>query len=186
MIYVSSSHLWNKYDTIIHFNPQPNSNAAYLTAICIKIITVFTGKIAAPHPRLPSQSWGCVGLSRCRLPRKENKGIHLALYPIHTTAENAHRCALMRILEFAPFTLQPQCAAKRILCPSEAKRSEANSRIRLLYPNSRIRFASLRYLALVWKVPKRSEAHYDGESCQPLKQPGSNVCVQWVSDGSYI
>ena len=32
---------------------------------------------------------------------------------------------------------------------SEAKRSEANSRIRLLYPNSRIRFASLRYLALV-------------------------------------
>ena len=47
------------------------------------------------------------------------------LYPIHTTAENAHRCALMRILEFAPFTLQPQCAAKRILCPSEAKRSEA-------------------------------------------------------------
>ena len=46
-------------------------------------------------------------------------------YPIHTTAENAHRCALMRILEFAPFTLQPQCAAKRILCPSEAKRSEA-------------------------------------------------------------
>ena len=69
---------------------------------------------------------------------------------------------------------------------SEAKRSEANSRIRLLYPNSRIRFASLRYLALVWKVPKRSEAHYDGESCQPLKQPRCNVCVQWVSDGSYI
>ena len=50
--------------------------------------------------------------------------VFVIIYPIHTTAENAHRCALMRILEFAPFTLQPQCAAKRILCPSEAKRSE--------------------------------------------------------------
>ena len=44
-------------------------------------------------------------------------GGYALLYPIHTTAENAHRCALMRILEFAPFTLHPQCAAKRILCP---------------------------------------------------------------------
>ena len=44
----------------------------------------------------------------------------------------------MRILEFAPFTLQPQCAAKRTQCPSEAKRilEFASSTQILEYTNS--------------------------------------------------
>ena len=42
---------------------------------------------------------------------------HSAVASQHTRLASYHFNLLMRIIEFAPFTLHPQCAAKRILCP---------------------------------------------------------------------
>ena len=64
-------------------------------------------------------------------------------------------------------------------------RSEANSRIRLLYPNSRIRFASLRYLALVWKVPKRS-ALWRRKLSAAETNPLQRLCSMGVGRFVYI